>query len=203
MSAPVGREPSTPWKVCNVVNDPAEKRCPIEVSVGALDQPPIRIRSVRRRSCKTVQRSQHASLCDLENCSGRSPTGRRPVKVPIRALNQPRRRSFPIEASEYLLAKTVQSREHASRCDLKHRASAVRSVCGTRPVVVPVIPFDQVSVRSCPVRTLRLYAETIKRGYRSSRSNFVNRAALIKARAMLTAIPRCPIPIPVGGLQHP
>ena len=86
---------ATPWGAdigAGAAADPAKSGCPVEVPVGALNQPRVRLVAVRTITfgAKAVKRSQVARRGDFEDYALAilPSTDGCPVEVPVKALHQ-------------------------------------------------------------------------------------------------------------------
>src|SRR5208337_4604520 len=128
-----------------VVVGPASGRCPVEVAIGGLNQPPGGVDPIR--VVKTVQRRQLATWGDFEDraTSGGGAVGpaieRRPVEVPISGLDQPGVGDGAVRAM-VLGAKAVKSRQRATRRNFEDRAIAIPELSRC-PIEVPIRGLDQ------------------------------------------------------------
>jgi hypothetical protein len=97
----------------------------------------------------------------------------------------------------------VERRQRTGRDDLEYRAIiAVGAVKRHCPVEISIRPLDQPDVGKCAVWTMGLRAKGVKRGQRAAWCDAEDRATAIIC-AVGSALARCPIEIPIGGLDQP
>src|ERR1019366_4862614 len=156
---------------------PADVGCPIEVPIGGLHHPGLRVSAVA--DIEAVQRGQCAPWSDLEDRAlvvSPAPGGC-PVEVPIGGLHQPGVRASAVRAAS-LSTKAVQRGQRAPWADFEDRATGVAAavVAGSAvvgcPIEVSVAGLHQPGARPIAVAAV----EAVQRGQRAPWGDFEDRA---------------------------
>ena len=114
-------------------------RCPVEVPIGALDQPAQGLApSVHRAKLCSVVSVPLGVILKTVPSPLAPPTDCCPVEVPIGGLDQARGGAVAVRAVE-----AVQRRQRAAWGDFEDRAIAVGPAIARCPVEVPVGGLDQ------------------------------------------------------------
>src|ERR1039457_6709546 len=127
-----------------------------------------------------------------------SPTFTRcPVEVPIGGLDEPSVGEFAVRAL-CLGAEPIKRGQRATRGDFEDRAIAVGPTTRRCPEEIPVGGLDQPRDGAIAVRAVCLGTEAVKRRHRAPLGYFEARAP-----AVGPTIIRCPVEVPIGGLDEP
>src|ERR1022692_3604184 len=123
-----------------------------------------------------------------------------PVEVPIGGLDEPSV-GFDAARAPALEAEAVKRRQRATRGDFEDRAKADGPTSIRCPVEVPIGGLDEPSDGGLAVRAVCLGAEAVKRCQRATKVVFEDCATIVSRGT--PAISRCPVEVPIGGLDEP
>src|SRR5216683_426202 len=194
-------------------------RCAVEVAIGSLKHPCVRVYSVKTiivgaslAAGERIKGGQRAGWRKLENrpgalcapCDNCASSEGCAIEVAVAGLNQPRVRPSAVCTSA-LAAKGVESGQRASRRDLENRP--IKNVCapsGSCPIEVAVAGLNQSRrVRVCAVSTFALAAKRVQGGQRAGRRELENRASSLARPRIVTGAPQggCAIEVAVAALN--
>ncbi len=165
----------------------------VKVPVCGLDQRAFRQIPVwtARRVAEGIERGQNSGSRNLEDCCvGRT------VQKSVGPLNHSRERILSVW-TERLAAKTIEDAESPARGNFENIAVSIRPAGVRRPVEVSIGCLHEGAVREFAVITIDLRAEAVQSSYRPSRSDFVNRAEVVRS-----AIIRGAVEVSVGALNQ-
>src|SRR5260221_371901 len=157
-------------------------RCPVELSVGVLDQTGIQPLSIGAAGCRaeTVKHRERAIRGDLEKRSDESGTAikRCSVEAPVGALDESCIRLCAVHTAG-LGAKTVKRRQDAAQRDFEDCTTprnitvcGIDSATGGYSVQVPVVGLDQPTERRGAIRAIALGTKVVKRSPCATRGDF-------------------------------
>ncbi len=169
--------------------------CPIEVSVGALNET-AKWRGAARAiafRAKAVERSQRAAGRHFEDRAialGPAAPGRCPIEIPISSLDQPGDRIGAVRTT-FFLAKGVKRRQCAVWSHCEDCASPVTAPL-RGSIEIPIVGLDE-SPDGVSVQAIK----AVQRRQRAAWSDLENCAIIVGA-----AIHGRSIEIPIGGLDQ-